>query len=160
MDPRDLFHASGQQRLSGTTRALLLVAATSLESHILFRKLPPAVQTHVGRRVQRMALDGQAVTLFDTELVVQNPPPPEVTNPWKWRATRPVLRTLRVPRFALECDLVWVAYTTRDLSLVDVCDLVRTLRVYAGVDNLISFVGEKGVDALSAIIQNTLPRIS
>lgn len=158
LDMRALFHASSN--LSRTSRVILLMAATSLEPTIPFRKLPIKVQARVRERVQYMAVEQKASTLFDQELVDKNPAPRRVENHWKWRATRPALNRLEVPRFALECDLVWAAYPTRDLSRVDIGDLVKLLRVYSGVKSLIDFVGEAGIEALSGVIQMNIPRIS
>jgi len=158
MDSRAILHDN--RHLSICARVVLLCAVTSLESHILFRKLPPVLQRHVEERMRSMALEERPLTLFDEEVVAQNPAPARVTNHWKWRATNPVMRRLRIPRFALECDLVWKAYPTRDLSRVDVSDIVYFLRAQAGVKNLIDFVAENGIEKLTGLIQTTMPRIS
>lgn len=158
MDSRTLFHDSAS--MAPCTRVVLLMAAVAIEASIPYRKLPPKVQEHVRSRVQHMAIEERPTTAFDKELVAHNPAPSRVANHWKWRATRPVLNRLEIPRFALECDLVWAAYPTRDLSRIDIGDIVRLLRVYAGVSSLIDFVGQGGIEPLSGLIQINLPRIS
>ena len=147
-------------RLSPCARVVLLIAAESLEPHVPFRKLPPEVQRFVQSYLQRMAAEGGPQSLFGKELVAQNPAPERVRNTWKWRATRPVMNKLRIPRFALECELVRAAYPTRNLTRVDISDIVRYLRVQGHTDNLIAFVGEHGMEKLSGLIQATLSRIS
>ena len=145
--------------LSSTTQAILLMAEES-SAVVAFRSLPYEVQKHVLERIDFMRSEENAITNFDKELVSLNPAPVGVSNHWAWRATSPISVTLKIPVSSLECDLVWAAYPTRDLSRVDVHSIALQLRAAGGASNLIEYVGQAGVAGLRTLISHTISRIS
>lgn len=145
------------RRLSACARVVLVSALTA---NIPFQKLPPLVQQHVAGRLSMMAAENAAQTLLDHAIISSNPVPDRVTNHLKYRNTNPVMKRLLIPKFPLECDLVWAACPGRDFTRIDVSDIVRLLRAYAGVNSLIDYVGVNGIASLTGVMQRVLTRIS
>lgn len=138
----------------------VIFAAASVESFILYPKLPFEVKKHVDACLAAMAADQHASTEFERALIEINPAPDRVTNHYKWRGTQLVRVRLKIPRFQLEMQLVRSAYIGRNLDNVDLSSMVYHLRAVSGDSSLISLVGTVGIEGLSTIIRQTYPRVS
>lgn len=128
---------------------------------IPFLELPVVLRNHVSDRLVGMVERGGAETEFEKALVELNPAPDRVANHFKWRVTQPVKIMLKVPKFALEMDLVRAAYTDapHPLTNSDLSGMVLQLRSMADVPTLIDLVRKGGLEALEGILRTIINRV-
>lgn len=139
---------------------VIFAAAASVESFVLYSKLPFEVKKYVDACLAAMAADQHASTEFERALIETNPAPDRVTNHYKWRGTQLVRIRLKIPRFQLEMHLVRAAYIGRNLDNVDLSGMVYHLRAVSNDSSLINLVGTIGIEGLATIIRQTFPRVS
>lgn len=141
-------------RLSGCAKAVLLAAR--LDPTIRFSDLPENLQQHVTNHLAYMVTENRPVTLFDKLLVERNPAPKRTVNEFKWRATAPIKSNLLIPKFALECDIVWYATNKPNFSRAEVSQAVYHLRALGKISSLIDYVGDHGIAAVKQLIEDNL----
>jgi len=138
-----------------------VVFASSLaDSYLAYSELPEFARGLVDMRVQEAALTSEAALPFDRALADMNPAPPQVTNHYKWRATKQALGQLRVPLMDLDSLLVHAVWRGPDVTSQDVGRMVLTVRAQSGYGSVVDFVSDQGKDALVDIVETTFARVA